>query len=238
MAENDSKILTWQIVISIVAGVILGYLMGFGEAETGEFLYDLPIGIGLGLVGGLVVIVGLAVVIWIVMALVGGGFSSALGSIGGFGPVRGYHAGVRRLSRSPLAWAVVWGLGCALGWTVIAALVWSTGWGSNIGVSLLLLIGFAVPIVFYLAYGLTAPLSAAVTGGYGWVAAIVKILGKVWTSVKLPAGDMGFAAGAAFGLTGLVAFITVDWELGVFGFLFMVVGGFLGKMIGAVIEAA
>lgn len=238
MAENDSKILAWQILVSVVAGIILGYLMGLGEAETGEFLYDLPIGIGLGLIGGLAVILGLALVIWIVMAVTGKGFSGALGSIGGFAPLRGYDAGVRRLARSPLVWMVVWGLGCMLGWTVIAALVWSTGWGSNIGVSLLLLIGSVVPIVFYLAYGVTAPLSEAVTGGYRPVAGLVRIFGKIWTSVKLPAGDMKFAAGATFGLTGLAAFLTVDWELGVFGFLFMVFGAFLGKMIGALIEAS
>ena len=238
MAENDSKILAWQLLISIVAGVVLGYLMGMGEAETGEFLYDLPIGIALGLVGGLVVILALALVIWIVAAVVGSGFSGALRGVGGIGPVRGYNSALKKLGRSPLVWAVAWGLGCALGWIVIAALVWSTGWGSNIGVALLLLIGCAVPIGLYLGYGVTRPLSERVTGGYGFVAAIVKVFGKIWTSVKLPAGDMRFAAGAAFGLTGLAAFLTVDLVLGIFGFLFMIFGAFLGKMIGALIDAA
>ena len=238
MAENDSKILTWQIVISIVVGIILGYLMGFGEAKEGSFLFDLPIGVSLGFVGGLVVILGLAIVIWIIMAVVGSGFSGALRSIGGSGPVRAYNSAVGKLFRSPLVWAVAWALGCALGWIVIAALIWSTGWGSNIGVSLLLLIGVVVPMALYLAYGVTRPLTESVTGGYGWVAAIVKGFGKAWTSVKLPGGDMKFAAGATFGLTGLAAFINVDWELGVFGFLFMVFGAFLGKMIGALIEAS
>jgi hypothetical protein len=238
MAENDSKILAWQIVISIVVGIILGYLMGFGEAEKGFFFFDLPFGILWGLVGGLVVIFALAAVLWIVMALVGSGFSGALASLGAFGPVRGYNAAIGRLKRSSLAWALAWGAGCGLGWAVIAALIWSTGVGSNVGVSLLLLIGCALPIAFYLAYEVTAPLSEAVTGGYRWVAGPVRVLGKMWISVKLPAGDMKFAAGATFGLTGLAAFLTVDWELGVFGFLFMVFGGFLGMMIGALIEAS
>jgi hypothetical protein len=238
MAENDSKILAWQIVISIVVGIILGYLMGFGEAEKGFFFFDLPFGILWGLVGGLVVIFALAAVLWIVMALVGSGFSGALASLGAFGPVRGYNAAIGRLKRSSLAWALAWGAGCGLGWAVIAALIWSTGVGSNVGVSLLLLIGVLIPVVLNLVYGVTKPLSESVTGGYGWVASIVKGFGKAWTAVKLPAGDMKFAAGATFGLTGLAAFLTVDWELGVFGFLFMVFGGFLGMMIGALIEAS
>ena len=239
MAENDSKILAWQILVSIVVGIMVGVLMGLGEAEKGFFFFDLPFGILWGLVGGLVVIFALAAVLWIVMALVGSGFSGALASLGVFGPVRGYNAAIGRLKRSPLAWALAWGAGCALGWAVIAALVWSTGVGSNVGVALLLLIGAVVPLVLNLAYGVTKPLSESVTGGYGWVAAIVKGFGKAWTAVKLPGGNIEFAAGATFGLTGLVAFITVgSITLGVFGFLFMVFGAFLGMMVKAVIEAS
>ena len=91
MAANDSKILAWQILVSILAGVILGVLMGLGEAEKGEFFFDLPWGFLLGFVGGVVVIFGLTAVVWIVLALAGGGFSGALASLGGFGPVRGYY---------------------------------------------------------------------------------------------------------------------------------------------------
>ncbi len=237
MAANDSKILAWQILVSILAGVILGVLMGLGEAEKGEFFFDLPWGALLGFVGGLVVIFGLAAVIWIVLALTGGGFAGALASLGGRGPVRGYCAAIGRLKRSPLAWAVAWGVVCALGWVIIAALIWSTGVGSNVGVALLLLIGVVVPVILNLAYGVTKPLSETVTGGYGWVASIVKGFGKVWTAVKLPSGDMAFAAGATFGLAGLAAFISVEAILGVFGFLFMVSGAFLGRMVKAMIEA-
>ncbi len=239
MAANDSKILAWQILVSILAGVILGVLMGLGEAEQGEFFFDLPWGFLLGFVGGVVVIFGLAAVIWIVLALAGGGgFSGALASLGGFGPVRGYYAAIGRLKRSPLAWAVAWGAGCALGWVIIAALIWSTGLGSNVGVALLLRVGGAVPVVLDRACGVSKPVSEAVTGGYGWVASIVKGFGKAWTAVKLPSGDMAFAAGATFGLAGLAAFISVEPILGVFGFLFMVTGAFLGRMVKAMIEAA
>ena len=238
MAENDSKILAWQIVVSIVVGAIVGVLMGLGEAEKGYFFFDLPFGILWGVVAGLVVILGLALVIWIIMALVGGGFGASLASIGGFGPVRGYNAVLSRLGRSPLAWALAWGAGCGLGWAVIAAMVWSTGVGSNVGVALLLIIGFVVPLVLTLGYGVTKPLTETVSGGYGWVAATVRIFGKVWTSVKLPAGDMAFAAGATFGLTGLVAFISIEPTLAVFGFLFMIAGAFLSMMVKALIEAS
>ena len=238
MAENDSKILAWQIVVSIVAGIILGYLMGFGEAEKGAFFFDLPWGVLLGFVGGIAVIFGLAFLAWVVLALTGRGASGALASLGGFGPIRGFHAVVGKLGRSPQLWAVAWGVGCAIGWVLIAALVWSTGVGANVGVALLLIIGVIVPIGLNLGYGATRPLSEAVSGGYGWVAAIVRGFGKVWTSVKLPAGDMAFAAGATFGLTGLAAFISVDATLAVFGFLFMIFGAFLGMMIKALIEAA
>ena len=238
MAENDSKILAWQILVSLLVGVIAGVLMSLGEAEKGFFFFDLPFGILWGLIAGLVVIFGLAIVLWIIIALVGRGFSGSLASLGGFGPVRSYHAAIGRLKRSPLAWAVAWAAGCGLGWAVIAALVWSTGVGSNVGVALLLLIGIIVPMALSLAYGVTKPLSETVTGGYGWVASTVKVFGKMWTSVKLPAGDMAFAAGATFGLTGLAAFISVNATLAVFGFLFFIFGAFLSMMIKALIEAS
>ena len=238
MAENDSKILTWQIVVSIVAGIILGYLMGFGEAETGVFFFDLPWGALLGFAIGSAVILGLAFVAWIVLAVTGRGASGALASLGGFALIRGVHAVVGKLTRSPFIWAVLWALGCALGWVLIAGMIWSTGVGTNVGVALLLLIGVVVPVGLNLGYGATKPLSEAVHGGYGWIAAIVRIFGKLWTSVKLPAGDMAFAAGATFGLTGLAAFFSINLTLAVFGFLFMVFGAFLGMMVRALIEAS
>ncbi len=238
MAENDSKILTWQIVVSIVAGIILGYLMSFGEAETGVFFFDLPWGTLLGFAIGSAVVFGLAFVAWIILAVTGRGGSGALASLGGFAPIRGFHALIGKLTRSPFVWAVLWGLGCALGWVLIAGMIWSTGVGSNVGVALLLLIGVVVPVGLNLGYGATKPLSEAVSGGYGWIAGIVRIFGKVWTSVKLPAGDMAFAAGTTFGLTGLVAFFSINATLAVFGFLFMVFGAFLGMMVRALIEAS
>jgi hypothetical protein len=247
MADSQYKIVGWQIIISAVVGLFWGVLLSLGDIE-GDFFFDLPLGMLQGFVGGLVVLIVLAIVAGIVWALVrtftdkpedgfGGAMSTNMDTLAGMGPVQSYNSTIDSWTQSPIAWGIAWGVGSAFAWAMIAAVIWSTGVGSNVGVALLLLIGVIVPILINLGYGVTGGLSTLVGEGETSMVRVLSRVNKVWVMLRLPKDSMEFGAGFGFGLTGLIAFIAVEPTLAVFGFIFMLLGAFLGMMIKAMMES-
>ena len=245
MVDSNNKILAWQLLISAIVGIVWGVMFSLGDAE-GDFFFDLPIGFLQGFLIGLVVVIVLAIVAGIVWALVrmfsdkpeggfGGAMTANLDTLGASGPVQSYSLTIASWRQSPVAWGIAWGVGSAVVWLFIAALVWSSGVEANVGTALALIIGIVVGIVINLGYGVIGDLPSIVGEGYSWMESILD-RGKSMFKRKRPTWEFG--AVTAFGLTGLLAFIGADIGLSIFTFVFIVTGAFLGQIVKALKDAA
>ena len=245
MTDSNNKIFAWQIMISVVVGIVWAVLWGLGD-EEGDFFFDFPLGVLEGFIGGLVVLVVLAIVVGLIWALVRtltdkpeGGFGSAMSSnldgLSRSSAVDGYYSVVDGWTKSPIAWAVAWGAGVALSWALIAAIIWSLPGSGSLGIALALIIGIAVGVAINLGYAVAKDVPSIVGEGYSWMETILSQGRTTVFRRKRPTWE--FAAVFAFGLTGLVGFAVADVTLGIFTFLFVLLGAFIGMIVKALVEA-
>ena len=242
MADGGSKIFIWQLVLAAVVGLVWFLLWEVPSSETGFFV-DLPWGLLIGFLVGLVVVLGLAVIVGLVWTLIrqvqssGAGFSGAmdanLDQMAGSSAMSGVNQTLTTWKSSGVVWGVGWVLGVAVLWGVAGGLVWGFELDFVVTIVIALVSGAVGGLVITGLVHATDELTVSIGQGYGW-------LDSPLSSLRIGPGLGGAIAWGLAGLLaagGLGAGIGEDIVLAAVAFIAAVAAGVIGAQLRASMDA-